>query len=46
MEAIETMPHAIIAEKSILSAMFQKPGTIAKAAAEGITAEAFHIPAH
>lgn len=39
-------PHAIIAEKSVLSAMFQQPGRISKAAAEGINDESFHIPAH
>lgn len=39
-------PHAPLAEKSILSAMFQNPGMIARAAAEGITAEVIHLPAH
>lgn len=46
MSEINELPHAVIAEKSVLSAMFRQPGTIAKAAAEGITADAFHIPAH
>ena len=39
-------PHAPMAEKAILSCMFQEPSRIARAAAEGIDAEAFHIPAH
>jgi replicative DNA helicase len=43
---INTMPHAPLAEKSILSAMFRDPSTIARAAAEGIGADAFHLPAH
>lgn len=46
METTEALPHAIIAEKSALSAMFQDPSVVAKACAEGITADAFHIPAH
>lgn len=44
-ETITPLPHAILAEKSLLSAMFQKPGNIARAAAEGIV-DALHIPAH
>ncbi len=40
------LPHALIAEKSILSAMFQNPANIGRAAAEGIGMDAFHIPAH
>jgi len=39
------LPHAPIAEKSLLSVMFQKPEFIARAAAEGIV-DALHIPAH
>lgn len=46
METIDPLPHAPIAEKSILSAMFRNPSNIAKAAAEGITSDAFHIHAH
>jgi replicative DNA helicase len=42
----QTPPHAPIAEKSVLSAMARKPGNIAKAAAEGIDATAFYLPAH
>jgi len=43
---IQALPHAITAEKSVLSAMFRNPGNIARAAAEGITSDTFHIPAH
>jgi replicative DNA helicase len=45
-DPITEFPHALIAEKSILSAIFQNPGNIARAAAEGVTMDAFHIPAH
>jgi replicative DNA helicase len=44
MNETDPFPHAPIAEKSILSLMFRKPSNIAKAAAEGITADAFHLP--
>lgn len=44
-ESIAPLPHALIAEKSLLSAMFQKPGYIARASAEGVS-DALHIPAH
>lgn len=39
-------PHALLAEKSILSAMFRNPGNIARGAAEGVDADAFYVPAH
>jgi len=45
-ETTTPRPHALLAEKSVLSVMFQKPGNIARAASEGITSDAFHIPAH
>lgn len=46
MDSVDPLPHAMLAEKSVLSVMFRDPANIAKAAAEGITADAFHIPAH
>lgn len=46
MQDLDPYPHAPIAEKSILSWMFRDPSNIAKAAADGIDAECFHIPAH
>lgn len=46
MDELDPYPHAPIAEKSILSWMFRKPENIARASAEGIDAECFHIPAH
>jgi len=42
----EDLPHAPIAEKSILSVMMAEPSRIARAAAEGIDASAFYRPAH
>lgn len=42
----QPLPHAPIAEKSILSAMFQNVANIARAASEGVTADVFHIPSH
>lgn len=45
-DTVAPYPHAPLAEKSILSSMFRNPGNIAKGAAEGIDAEAFHIPSH
>jgi replicative DNA helicase len=40
------IPHAPIAEKSILSCILHDPRMLPRAAAEGIDREAFHIPAH
>lgn len=37
-------PHAPIAERSVLSVMFRQPSFIARAAAEGITADVLHLP--
>jgi len=45
-DTIQAMPHAPMAEKSILSMMFRKPAHIARAAAEGLTDDAFHLPAN
>lgn len=45
MDEVKPLPHAPIAEKSLLSVMFQSPGHIARAAAEGIV-DALHLPAH
>ena len=42
----ESMPHAPMAEKSILSVMFRDPSRIARAAAEGIGQDAFHLQSH
>ena len=44
-DTVAPLPHAPIAEKSIISVCFKHPGRIAQASAEGIT-EALHIPAH
>ena len=40
------LPHAPIAEKSVLSVMMADPSRIARAAAEGIDASAFYLPSH
>jgi len=45
-ESLDPLPHAIIAEKSTLCAMFHAPSIIARASAEGIDRTAYHIPAH
>ena len=45
-QEVTTYPHALLAEKSILSAMFRQPSNIARASAEGVDSAAFHIPAH
>ena len=45
MDPIQPLPHAPLAEKSILSICFHQPSRLAMASAEGI-ADAFHIPAH
>jgi replicative DNA helicase len=42
----EELPHAPIAEKSVLSVMMMDPSCIARAAAEGIDASAFYLPAN
>ena len=39
-------PHAPISEKTLLALMFRNPANIARAAADGITAPAFYLPAH
>lgn len=45
-DAVTSYPHAIMAEKSLLSAMFQNPSNIARAAAEGVASSAIYLPAH
>jgi replicative DNA helicase len=45
-DTLDPLPHAIIAEKSTLCAMFHAPSIIARASAEGIDRTAYHIPAH
>lgn len=46
MESIPALPHAPIAEKCILSCMFREPSRIARAAAEGVGEDCFHLPGH
>lgn len=46
MDDLKPHPHAPMAEKSLLSAMFKNPSLIARASAEGIDSAAFHVPAH
>jgi replicative DNA helicase len=45
-DELKALPHAVMAEKSILSVMFRDPRNIARASAEGLTAESFYLPAH
>ena len=39
-------PHAPMAEKAVLSCMMRDPQMFARAASEGIDADALHLPAH
>jgi replicative DNA helicase len=46
LDTVDPSPHALLSEKTLLSLMFRNPRNIARAAADGVAEDSFHIPAH